>query len=77
MKVTNYRIGIEKEEAGTYYLVEKWSDKVYGEMENTLSQIYKINTHKWRYTYFGEIYYAKSLREVIEILNRIYNFKEV
>lgn len=74
-KITKYEMCIEKIENGTYRLVESWTDKEYGDMENTLSHIYRINSHKWRYTYFGESYYATSLREVKYILHRFYDFK--
>lgn len=73
--ITKYEIRIEKIENGTYRLVESWRDKVYGDMENTLSFIYRINSHKWSYTYSDNIYYAKSLRECKYILNRFYDFK--
>ena len=73
--ITKYEIRIEKIENGVYRLVESWRDKVYGDIENTLSRIYRINSHKWSYTYFGYTYHAKALWEVKYHLHRFYDFK--
>ena len=70
----NYSLKLEKVEAGKYQLIERWTDDVYGELENPLSIIYHAGSHKWTYLFYGYVEKAKTLKEVINILRQTYDF---